>query len=402
MARRKRNAGKGFGMMFHGAFGSKEAAKKKERQVHGFIQPRNIRGERRFVVMSERKNPRKRNPKGAYVIRWDNNQLSQTFQKKSAAEAYLKRSRKEGYEGRVEYYPAGHTMPLHEPYVEQQGQIYYGKRNPPGNFTEAQAIAKAHRLTRKHAWAYIGQRSDMMGTGRGYDAYLSTRPPEGVHYIQRIDKPYHESEESRYLREHSGYNPSELLVMGANPAPAPHEEIVLQPHRTYTLRVNPSAAALREKFTGMPAEHSKVYDIPGMPAGEYAKLGDLLSLFVKPIAGGAGAQVREIRFNKNARPDLIADTNGQLYFINGDQDITDQWTLFNHTANADGRIELGEVRKIDYKQRKVHLPEPDVDEWQHMFGEESGVRPTLWFNSHLKRLELEGGEYSITPEGIRN
>lgn len=61
--RRKRNAGKGFGMSFHGAFASKADAKKKERQVHGFIQPRNIRGQRRYVVMSERKNPIRRKKK---------------------------------------------------------------------------------------------------------------------------------------------------------------------------------------------------------------------------------------------------------------------------------------------------------------------------------------------------
>lgn len=63
MSRRKKNAGKGYGMMFHGAFGSKQEAKKKERAVHGFIQPRNIRGERRYVVMSERKNPRRKKNK---------------------------------------------------------------------------------------------------------------------------------------------------------------------------------------------------------------------------------------------------------------------------------------------------------------------------------------------------
>jgi hypothetical protein len=43
---------------FHGAFTSKAAAVRKERAVGGFIQPRTIRGHRRYVVMSEhRRNP---------------------------------------------------------------------------------------------------------------------------------------------------------------------------------------------------------------------------------------------------------------------------------------------------------------------------------------------------------
>lgn len=42
---------------FHGAFGTKAAARKKERAVGGFIQPRVIRGRKRFIVMTE--NPKK-------------------------------------------------------------------------------------------------------------------------------------------------------------------------------------------------------------------------------------------------------------------------------------------------------------------------------------------------------
>ena len=37
---------------FHGAFGSKEKARKKERAVHGFIKRIKIRGDTRYVVMT--------------------------------------------------------------------------------------------------------------------------------------------------------------------------------------------------------------------------------------------------------------------------------------------------------------------------------------------------------------
>lgn len=47
-------AKRGKRVTFHGAFKSKADAVRKERSVGGFIQPRNIRGHRRYVVMTER------------------------------------------------------------------------------------------------------------------------------------------------------------------------------------------------------------------------------------------------------------------------------------------------------------------------------------------------------------
>lgn len=37
---------------FHGAYKSKQAAKKKEKKVHGFIKTYKIGGRRRYVVMT--------------------------------------------------------------------------------------------------------------------------------------------------------------------------------------------------------------------------------------------------------------------------------------------------------------------------------------------------------------
>ena len=63
---------------------------------------------------------------------------------------------------------------------------------------------------------------------------------------------------------------------------------------------------------------------------------------------------------------------------------------------------LGDCRRIDYKQRKEHVPEPEIDEWRHEFGEESGIKPVLLYDAQKKRLLLEGGEYRIQAEGIVN
>src|SRR5262245_56307187 len=49
--------GKGRRFKFHGAFGSKAAAVRKERRVkHAFIRPTNIKGHRRYMVLT--RNPR--------------------------------------------------------------------------------------------------------------------------------------------------------------------------------------------------------------------------------------------------------------------------------------------------------------------------------------------------------
>jgi hypothetical protein len=262
VSRRRKNAGVGYGMMFHGAFKDKKDAKKKERQVHGFIQPRNIRGERRFVVMSERKNPIKRKKKAVRVA-----------------------------------------------------------------------------------------------------------------------------------------NPHELLVMGANPTNPGTREIVVPPGSTITIRTNPSAPVLHEEFTGRPSEWYTVEQEAHMPAGDYAQLGELLALYVKPVSGGA---VQHISFRKD-RPVVVSDESArQIYFVGGDQDIADSLDAFGALDRGRGLFELGEARRIDYKQRKEHVPDPEIDEWRHDFGEETDVRPVVLFDRGKKRLLLEGGEYRIQAEGIVN
>jgi hypothetical protein len=163
---------------------------------------------------------------------------------------------------------------------------------------------------------------------------------------------------------------------------------------------NPSAAALRESFTGQPAETISSYNEPCMPAGDYAQLGELLALHVKPRVGG---QVQCITCKRDARPLVLADESGrQIYFAGGDQDLTAALGVFGAADRGNNRFELGEARRIDYKQRKEHLPDPDTDEWKHYFGEENGIRPIAVFDARHRRILLEGGDYRIRPEGIVN
>jgi hypothetical protein len=48
-------AGRGRKVTFHGAFGSKAKAVAKERKVGGFIKRVKVRGDTRYVVMTERR-----------------------------------------------------------------------------------------------------------------------------------------------------------------------------------------------------------------------------------------------------------------------------------------------------------------------------------------------------------
>jgi hypothetical protein len=160
---------------------------------------------------------------------------------------------------------------------------------------------------------------------------------------------------------------------------------------------NPSAAALHATFTGREGKWIEVFDEPHMPRMDVAQLGELLALYVKPNSGG---QVQQITFPKSARPLVVSDeTARQIYFVGGDQNITPALAAFGNRERG-GLRELGECTRIDYKQRKEHVPDPDADEWRHAFGEESGIRPVLCYDAATGRLLLKGGNYRIESAGI--
>jgi hypothetical protein len=161
---------------------------------------------------------------------------------------------------------------------------------------------------------------------------------------------------------------------------------------------NPTAEALRETFTGARVGRVQVMNEPHMPAGDYAMLGKLLSLYVKPHKGG---QVFEIKAEGGTI--LVSDeTARQIYFVGGNQDVSADLHIFGAIDRGAGLFELGEARRVDYKQRKEHAPHPDADSWRHDLGEENGIRPTVLFDSRSKRLLLEGGDYRIEEAGIIN
>jgi hypothetical protein len=203
-------------------------------------------------------------------------------------------------------------------------------------------------------------------------------------------------------REAARKNPTELLVMGANP----RVEIVHGENPP-----NPAAETICEEFTGTRCTEVEVHNEPHMPHGRYAALGPLVALYVKPANGGP---VRRIgapegvgdgyaEYWNGHAPLVVSDTSArQIYFVGGSQDISAALASFGAVDRGGGIYELGGGRRIDYECRKEHVADPDEDLWKHKFGEETGALPTVLFDTNKKRLLLEGGEYRIEGAWIRN
>lgn len=181
-------------------------------------------------------------------------------------------------------------------------------------------------------------------------------------------------------------NPAELVVMMANPHEGGSE---LE-----------RATEVCESFRGSACDGVETYHEPEPRPVHLGQLGVLIDFQVKRPTGwkwavldfkGQGIQVAG---NTGAR---------QIYFIGGDQKISRGQLTDLGVDNSKEIIDLGECMMIAYRQKKAHVNNIASD-YEHAFGDESGVRPRLIYDrrSPEPRLFLAGGEYTIDPEGIRN
>lgn len=186
----------------------------------------------------------------------------------------------------------------------------------------------------------------------------------------------------------SRFNPAELLVMGANP----RVEVV---HGD-----NPPVEEIAEEFSGVDVKWLDVYNEPHIPRGRYAYLAKLFRLLIKPAKGG---QVQRITFEGASAPIIVSDATGkQIYFVDGNQDISACLEAFNDYNVTAYHVTLGEGREIHYLGKKHHIGDEDTDEWRHTHGEEDGVLPTVVFDTTNKKLLYEGGNYRIEGPWIHN
>jgi hypothetical protein len=170
--------------------------------------------------------------------------------------------------------------------------------------------------------------------------------------------------------------------------------------RTRRARNPVEAAELRSEFVQRPWETYEEWSEPHVPRGNYAMLGDLLDLFVIPPWGGSA-----IRLSFVAKGiDVICDGAGrQIYFVDGDQNLAPQLPKFG-AANS-GRVLLGRCRDIYYGEAKDHNEiDPNYRgkyvQWEHRFGEVSGIMPELYYDAGMKRMLLERGNYRVEKPGI--
>jgi len=177
-------------------------------------------------------------------------------------------------------------------------------------------------------------------------------------------------------------NPAELVVMMANPSQLK------------------GASELYEQFHGEPGQHIDEIHEPSPRAAAMADLGELIELQVKRSTGWKWGLLDF----KDRGVRLAANADGtQLFFVDGDQKISRGELTELGANNRKELIDLGEAMMIAYRARKMHVNGAAAD-YEHKFGEESGIRPRLGYDRRggEPRLFLSGGDYRVESGGIIN
>lgn len=184
-------------------------------------------------------------------------------------------------------------------------------------------------------------------------------------------------------------NPSELVVMMANPSPASPASNEIQ-----------AGSELYEGFHGAAADHVDDIEEPSPRPKTVAELGELRELQVRRVAGWKWGSFdftgRGIRVASNAQ-------GTQLYFIGGDQRISRGELTHLGVDNSKELIDLGEAMVIAYRARKSETDGIPAD-YEHYFGEETGQRPRIGYDLRAgkPRLFISGGAYHVEARGIVN
>src|SRR5258708_15690101 len=177
-------------------------------------------------------------------------------------------------------------------------------------------------------------------------------------------------------------NPSELVVMMANPSNLE------------------DASHFYEEFHGEQGEHIDTYHESEPRPATLSELGDLIELQVKRPTGWKWAVLefigRGVKLASNAQ-------GTQLYFVSGNQKVSKGELSHIGADNSKELIDLGEAMLIAYRAKKAQV-DGIASNYEHKFGEETGVRPRLMYDCRgpSPRLFLSGGEYRIEAAGIIN
>jgi hypothetical protein len=274
--KRRKNAGEGYGYMFSGAFAKKADAVKKEKTRKGsFIKGTLTNQGYRYLVMTPRTNPIKRKKKapkdpGTYTPR--------VAPAKNPSELLVMGAN-----------PHHNTQEI----VLQPGATLTIRNNPEPRENLYLGFGASHP-----------SKAELRDSRRQFKGRVRERVQGNREHYKRIRKSARSSFKGKNkLNElfHEVYG-RENPVCGAQiggelctrkpghrgphlPQGATMRTRKRLPHN-WQPRGNPSAEALRETFTGKEVDRVSVHQEPHMPAGDYAKLGNLLVLYVKPRRGG--------------------------------------------------------------------------------------------------------------------
>jgi len=162
-------------------------------------------------------------------------------------------------------------------------------------------------------------------------------------------------------------------------------------------------AAMYEDFHGrLPREVLKFQE-KLLSKGDYAALGDDPEIWLRPVSGNPNKwDAAEIEFEPQNGVKLATQDGSQLYFVGGDQSLPKSALEFFASRSGGGGdtskrfLSLGTAYAISYVTEKKfdgfkRMP------YAHIFGEETGARPDLVYDTETKRVLLVGGAYSIAP-----
>lgn len=155
---------------------------------------------------------------------------------------------------------------------------------------------------------------------------------------------------------------------------------------------NGSAAAKRREWAGTAGKVTNSYAPKGSGVkGTVIKMGELKKLYIKgraPLSFPIGAAMLAYAPKASKRKDQMVVLGKKYRFK-------------MKRRNPEGLEDLGEITQIEYIETKQQFGDQEPVIYYHKLGEEGGERPHAVINEEGLLL-IEGGDYTITPEGIRD
>ncbi len=158
-----------------------------------------------------------------------------------------------------------------------------------------------------------------------------------------------------------------------------------------------AAEAYRDFHGRSPTEVLEMQD-SFLGSGDYTALGDDPEIWLRPVKGDPATwAAADIEFEPADQVKLATDPQlEQLYFVGRNQ-VLPLATLQRAGFTTDKRfVSLGEAHAISYTTEKS-FDDFKSTPYAHIFGEETGERPTLLYDKETRRLLLVGGGYQIAP-----